>query len=125
MNRRALLLLVLLTAASATTGCDRWRPATPRVLFYSDPVMAYDGTVPLLGRLGYQIAQADPDRYHIEVYAKLDGGGSFIAMQFYGDGRMMMHAHGKHTKGGKLHRKLAREMDELVQSLRANGGVVR
>jgi hypothetical protein len=121
MKRRTLLLLTLVAAS----GCDRWRPATPRSLFFTDPVMAYDTTVPLLARLGYEVAHADPNAYHIEIHAKLDGGGSFIAMQFYGDGRMLMHAHGKHTKGDKIHRKLAREMDELVQSMRANGAVVR
>jgi hypothetical protein len=73
---------------------------------------------------------ADPNRYHIEVVAKLDGGKerrSYISIQVFGDASLEIRVHGDHVLASekKMHRKLAAEIDELTEALLATGQAVR
>lgn len=122
MRRRHLLLLSLLPLALA---CDRWRPNEPKTLHFYDALGAYDIALGTLHQLEYDKVTADPARYHIEAEAKIDGGGSFMAIQIYSDARMVIRVYGKLAKGDKIHRKLAEEVEQLAAALRASGQVVR
>jgi hypothetical protein len=126
MRRRNLLMLALLPLVS---GCNRWRPNEARKLYFRHPQVAWDMAIVALQRHGYQF-QPDPNRYHIEVVAKLDGGKerrSYISIQVFGDASLEIRVHGDHVLASekKMHRKLAAEIDELTEALLATGQAVR
>lgn len=120
MKRRHLLLVLGATLAGG--GCNRWRPSTPRMLRFRDPVKAFGAARTLLKQLGYRFVVDQPRAYHFEVLAKLDQPGrrrSFIGFRVYSDGLMIVYAHGAHVKAEskQMHRKLAAEIDNLLQGL--------
>ena len=123
MNRRHLLLLGLALLSSA---CNRWRPNTPRRLRFRDPVKAFEAARAMFKQLGYRIVRDEPKTYHLEVLAKLDQPHrlkSYIAIQVYADGLMIIRVHGDHVKEDmrSMHRKLATEVDRVINALRAAG----
>ncbi|RLB62285.1 MAG: hypothetical protein DRI90_09385 [Deltaproteobacteria bacterium] len=126
MRRRNLVMLALLPLVS---GCNRWRPNEARTLYFRHPQVAWDMALVVLQRHGYHF-QPDPNRYHIEVAAKLDRGGtrrSYISIQVFDDASLEIRVHGDHvlSSEGKMHRKLAAEVDDLTQALLATGQAVR
>ncbi len=129
MHRRNLLMLALLPLLPLVSGCDRWRPNTARRLYFRHPEVAWDMAIVTLQRRGYHY-RADPDRYHVEAVAKLDRGAkkrSYIAIQVFDDASLEIWVHGDHVlaEEGKMHRKLAAEVDDLTQALLATGQAVR
>jgi hypothetical protein len=121
MRRRELLVLCALTTLSA---CDRWRSKEPSTLYFRDASGAFTTAQATLQQLGYTV-QADSARYHLQVQAKVDDGGTFIALQIYADARMIIRAHGKLVHADKMHRKVGDEVNQIADALRASGQVMR
>lgn len=140
MRRRE---LVLLPVACALAACgDRWRPNTPRTLQFRDGPTAFETALSTLKDLGYQVRVVDPERLYLQAIAKLDGGStssdwsnssgpvklpfSFISLQAYLDGNLMITVHGHHVKEEDrvMHRKLYAEIEGIINALNASGHVV-
>ncbi len=126
MQRRPFLMLALLPLVS---GCNRWRPNTTRQLCFNHPQIAWDMAIVTLERYGYHY-QPDPNRYHIEVVAKLDRGKkkrSYISIQIFDDAALEIRVHGGHVLASerKMHKALAAEVDDLIQALLATGQAIR
>lgn len=127
--KRFLLAVVVL---SLVLACGkRWYPAEPRVLQLGSPQLAYDATLAALENQGYWVARQDPARGQVVTKSKVDQPDdryreagddkrvSWISFQAYQDGSLRVTTWGYHVKQdeGVMHRKLASEVDELLQRI--------
>ncbi len=121
MQRRSFVLLAL---AALATGCERWKLLQPQTLYFRDPDLAFNSAVATLRRFKYNVMRISRPQFHLEVESKHPG--SFISMQIYSDGRMIIRPYGgRLVRGNTIHRALEQEIGSLIAALRATGHLAR